>query len=112
MMALLMAPFFIPLIARLWLKEPISGKSLLAICLGFAGAAVILRPAEDSMNIYIALALLCAALVAVSKCAIRQSARLYILARTFVTGAISRINIDSPGRQFNPASTLDDLNQH
>jgi drug/metabolite transporter (DMT)-like permease len=72
MMALLMAPFFIPLIARVWLKEPISGKSLLAICLGFAGAAVILRPTEDSMNIYIALALLCAALVAVSKCAIRK----------------------------------------
>jgi drug/metabolite transporter (DMT)-like permease len=72
MMALLIAPFFIPLIARLWLKESISGKSIVAVFIGFAGAALILRPAEGGINLYILLALLCALLVAISKCAIRK----------------------------------------
>lgn len=72
MMALLMAPFFAPIIGRLWLKEGISYFSVGAIVLGFAGCAFILRPTGDGNGYYMLVALGCALLVAVNKCAIRK----------------------------------------
>ncbi|WP_088330854.1 DMT family transporter [Lacimicrobium sp. SS2-24] len=72
MMALLVAPFIVPIIARVWLKEHISHKSLMAIGLGFIGAAFILRPEGENMNLFILLALICATLVAFTKCTIRK----------------------------------------
>lgn len=76
MMALLVAPFFVPLVAKIWLKEPISTKTKVAILLGFAGAALVLKPeSSGGFNIYIALALACAAIVAYNKCAIRSMTR-------------------------------------
>lgn len=72
MMALLISPFIVPIVSRIWLKERIKAKSILAILIGFIGVALILKPAGGEMNIFIVLALICACLVAVSKCSIRK----------------------------------------
>ncbi|GAB3022801.1 DMT family transporter [Bowmanella dokdonensis] len=72
MMALLVAPFIIPIISRVWLKELISHKSMMAIGLGFIGAAFVLRPQGEGMNLFVLLALICATLVAFTKCTIRK----------------------------------------
>ncbi|MDF2179365.1 DMT family transporter [Aliiglaciecola sp. CAU 1673] len=73
MMALLVSPFIVPIIAKLWLKEEIGQKSLIAIGIGFVGAGFILRPVGgEEMNFYIVLALGCACLVAFTKCTIRH----------------------------------------
>ncbi|WP_026374621.1 DMT family transporter [Aestuariibacter salexigens] len=72
MMALLIAPFIVPLIARVWLKETISIKTLVAMMIGFVGAALVLNPGSEGINIFIVLAVLCACLVATTKCTIRK----------------------------------------
>lgn len=40
----LTAPFFIPLIALLWLDERVSGRVWAAVAVGFCGVALVLRP--------------------------------------------------------------------
>ncbi|MBN7820174.1 DMT family transporter [Bowmanella sp. Y26] len=72
MMALLVAPFIVPIIAYFWLKERISQKSLMAIGLGFIGCAFVLRPESGGWNIFVLLALCCATFVAFTKCTIRK----------------------------------------
>ena len=76
MMALLLAPFIVPIIARLWLKERIDRKSTVAIFIGFAGVAVILLNDPNASAqvdwLPIAVAIGCATLVATTKCSIRK----------------------------------------
>lgn len=72
MMALLTAPFIVPIVARVWLKERISLKTVVAMMIGFAGVAVVLKPETGSLNVYATVALFCACLVAISKCSIRK----------------------------------------
>lgn len=72
MMALLTAPFIVPFVARLWLKEHISRITAVAIIIGFGGVFLVLDPQTQGMNIFIWLALLCALLVAINKCTIRK----------------------------------------
>ncbi|GGO74304.1 DMT family transporter [Bowmanella pacifica] len=72
MMALLVAPFIVPIIAFFWLKEHISQKSLMAIGLGFIGCALVLRPESGGWNLFVLLALCCATFVAFTKCTIRK----------------------------------------
>lgn len=72
MMALLTAPFIVPLIARLWLKERITLITSAAMLIGFMGVALVLKPDSGSVNIFIVLALFCACLVAINKCSIRK----------------------------------------
>ncbi len=72
MMALLTAPFIVPLIARLWLKERITLITSAAMLIGFMGVALVLKPNSGSVNIFIVLALFCACLVAINKCSIRK----------------------------------------
>ncbi|WP_320820697.1 DMT family transporter, partial [Thalassolituus sp.] len=50
----LSSPFFMPLIGLLWLGERAGRYSLLAVAVGFAGVACILRP-DDSTFTFIAL---------------------------------------------------------
>ena len=72
MMALLTAPFLVPLVARLWLKESISRITMIAIVIGFAGVNFVLDPDSQGLNLYAILALFCACLVAINKCSIRK----------------------------------------
>lgn len=76
MMTLLLAPFIVPIIARIWLHEFIQLKTWLAIFIGFVGAAFILLNKPDAMQPYpidaLIIALGCAILVATTKCTIRK----------------------------------------
>lgn len=69
----LSSPFFMPLFAWWWLKEPAGRFSLVAIVIGFAGVAVILQPGGDGAFTLAALiGLLGAALAALAKVTIRR----------------------------------------
>ena len=68
------APFFLPLTAWLWLKEGITVRTWLAILIGFAGVAVILRPGTQAFNPVLLVALLSAALMGIAKVSIRKMA--------------------------------------
>ncbi|MBL4607819.1 MAG: DMT family transporter [Pseudomonadales bacterium] len=46
------APVFIPLIAYLWLKEPLTRERYFAIAVGFSGVLLIIKPGTDMLNIY------------------------------------------------------------
>lgn len=76
MMALLLAPFMVPLIARVWLNERIDFKTLVAIFIGFCGMAFILLNKPQAHQplawLPIIIAMGCAFLVATTKCAIRK----------------------------------------
>ncbi len=70
----LTTPFFIPIVALLWLSERSSRHTLLAIGLGFVGVIFIVNPQEaDSSDIkLVCIGLLGAALAAVAKVTIRR----------------------------------------
>ena len=72
----LSSPFFMPLIALWWLKEPAGKYSWLALVVGFAGVAVILRPgadlADNALTVAALVGLLGAALAALAKVTIRR----------------------------------------
>ena len=76
MMALLLAPFIVPIIARFWLREVIDRKTMFAIVIGFVGVGVILLAKPDKGSpvafIPILISLMCACLVATTKCTIRK----------------------------------------
>lgn len=72
MMALLTAPFIVPIVAKVWLKEHISRKTLVAMLIGFGGVALVLKPSTLGVNQFAAIALFCACLVAINKCSIRK----------------------------------------
>lgn len=74
-LALKIAPFFIPVIAHYWLKEAISLKSIIAIIVGFIGVLFILdifNPAAQFDAIFALIALFCAMLVATTKCTLSK----------------------------------------
>ncbi len=67
-------PFFLPLVAWLWLKDRISGHTWAAILLGFIGVGVILRADEGLVNPVMLVALAGAAIMSVAKVSIRRMA--------------------------------------
>lgn len=69
------APFFLPLIAFLWLGDRISQRTWLAIFVGFLGVTLILRPGHG-FNPVLLVALLSAALMGIAKVSIRRMAGL------------------------------------
>ena len=71
-MALKMAPFFIPIVAKVWLKESIPFKTNIAILIGFIGVAFILNPQQGIQLELLGIALFCALLVAITSCTIRK----------------------------------------
>lgn len=72
MLVLLLSPFIVPLIAWFWLKERASGYTWLAIVLGFCGVFCAVPIKETNGNIgLLAVALLSAVLVAITKTTIR-----------------------------------------
>jgi drug/metabolite transporter (DMT)-like permease len=71
-LALKMAPFFIPIIAKIWLKERIQSKTVVAIMIGFIGAAFIINPQQGIEFNLLFIVVFCALLVATTKCTIRK----------------------------------------
>ena len=67
-------PFFLPLVAWLWLNDRISGHTWAAIVLGFVGVGVILRADEGVVEPVMLVALAGAAIMSVAKVSIRRMA--------------------------------------
>lgn len=70
----LMTPFFLPIIAYLWLKEEINKHNWWAIIIGFIGVIFILRPGADSFTWIAVIGIIAAALASVAKTSIRRMA--------------------------------------
>lgn len=68
----LTSPFFMPIIAYIWLKESIGPNTRWAIIIGFIGAAFILRPGTDSFSYFAIIGFIGAALAALAKVTIRK----------------------------------------
>lgn len=71
MLVLLLSPFVVPVIAHFWLKERPSRLTLFAIALGFIGVILALPSPDPSLNAVLAVALVSAVLVAITKTTIR-----------------------------------------
>lgn len=67
-------PFFLPLVAWLWLKEGIHLRTWIAIAVGFMGVAIIMQVGERQIDPVLWVALLGAALMSVAKVSIRRMA--------------------------------------
>ncbi len=74
-LVLLVAPFFMPLIAQLWLQESTSRLSWLAMAIGFGGVTLILKPWQGQLELVLLIALAAAVLVATTKVSIRRLTR-------------------------------------
>lgn len=70
----LSAPFFLPLIALIWLNEGIDRKTLWAIMVGFLGVMVVLRPGAATFQPVALIGILGAALASTAKVSIRRMA--------------------------------------
>jgi drug/metabolite transporter (DMT)-like permease len=68
----LTSPFFMPLIAYIWLKETVGPNTRWAILMGFIGVAFILRPGSESVSYFAIIGLIGAALAALAKVTIRK----------------------------------------
>lgn len=66
------APFFIPLLAWWWLGEGVSRRVRLALLVGFAGVALILKPQQGGMHVALLIGLAGAALGAGAKVTVRR----------------------------------------
>jgi drug/metabolite transporter (DMT)-like permease len=73
-LAIKIAPFFIPIVASIWLKEKVSLKTSIAIVIGFIGVALVINPSniDDFETHFVWVALFCALLVAITKCTLRK----------------------------------------
>jgi drug/metabolite transporter (DMT)-like permease len=88
----LTSPFFMPIIAYIWLKESIGPNTRWAIIIGFIGVAFILRPGTDSFSYLAAIGLIGAALAALAKVTIRKMGNTESsVAIVFYFGVISAI---------------------
>lgn len=68
----LTAPFLIPVMALLWMGESIPRSTWLAIAIGFAGVAAVLRPGSEALSAVALIALLGAACSALARVVIRR----------------------------------------
>ena len=68
----LTTPFFMPIVAALWLGESIRRKNLVAIIIGFIGVIFILRPGTESFEPIALIGLGAAALAGSAKVCIRK----------------------------------------
>lgn len=71
----LTAPFFIPLIALLWLSETIPNTAKAAIVVGFVGVAFILQPDAEGVQVVAIIGLIGAFLAGLAKVTIRRMSR-------------------------------------
>lgn len=97
----LSSPFFMPLIGLLWLGERAGRYSLLAVAVGFAGVACILRPDDSTFTLIALVALLGAFLAALAKVTIRRmSTTESSQTIVFYFGLIAAI-VSAPGAALN-----------
>ncbi len=75
MMVIMLSPFIVPLLARIWLNERPTRLTLTGIALGFVGVVLALPTPDPSLNLVLVLALFSAFLVAITKTTIRAMAR-------------------------------------
>jgi drug/metabolite transporter (DMT)-like permease len=75
MLLKLTTPLFIPVIALLWLGEPITRAIALAVLLGFVGVLLVLRPGLSGISAVGAIGLLGGALAAVALVTVRRLSR-------------------------------------
>lgn len=66
------APLFIPLIARAWLRETLSGIIWAAVLIGFAGVVVILRPGTGHLVLASVIGLMGGLMAALAQVSIRR----------------------------------------
>lgn len=74
-LVLLMSPFLIPLMGYIWLQEPVSRQTWIAIIFGFIGVFVFLNPLANQLSPIVLLAFLAAAMAAMTKTVIRRLSR-------------------------------------
>lgn len=74
MAVLLLSPFIVPIIARIWLKESPSQITLIAIALGFVGVLLALPAPAAGLTWVLLIAMAAACLVAITKTTIRAMA--------------------------------------
>lgn len=72
MLLKLTSPLFIPLVALLWLREPVTAKVWLAIAIGFGGVLLILQPGLEGVSPVALIALLGGMFAAVAKVTVRR----------------------------------------
>lgn len=70
----LSAPFFLPIIAFLWLGEKVRVRTVVAILIGFAGVVCVLRPGSDTFQPVALIGIGAAALASLAKVTIRDMA--------------------------------------
>lgn len=70
----LSSPFFLPLVALLWLGEKISTRTMLAIFIGFLGVLLVLRPGAENFQPVALIGIASALLASIAKVAIRRMA--------------------------------------
>src|SRR5690606_16449243 len=66
-LVLLLTPFLIPIIGRLWLHEKVTRQTWIAICIGFVGVYVFLNPTATSLSPMLLVAFCAAILAAFTK---------------------------------------------
>jgi drug/metabolite transporter (DMT)-like permease len=71
----LSSPLFIPLVALLWLQEPVPARVWLAIGAGFCGVLLIMRPGVEGMSPVALVALLGGLFAAIAKVTVRRLSR-------------------------------------
>lgn len=71
-LVLLLTPFLIPMIGRIWLHERVTRQTWFAIFIGFIGVFVFLNPVHMTLSPMIAVAFCAAVLAAFTKTLIRQ----------------------------------------
>ncbi|MAR91680.1 MAG: DMT family transporter [Pseudomonadota bacterium] len=70
----LSSPFFLPIIALIWLGERISHRTLWAIIIGFVGVVFVLRPGSETFQPMAVVGVAAAALASLAKVTIRRMA--------------------------------------
>ncbi len=104
----LTAPFFLPIIAYLWLSERINQRTWVAILLGFIGVTFIIQPGTDAFSWVLVLGLGAAALASMAKTTIRRMALTepslrvvfyFSLFTTLISAAVHCLNWVTPSHE-------------
>ena len=66
------APFFLPLVAFVWLKDKLPKMTMISILIGFAGVVIILKPGTDEFSPIALWGLAAALLASIAKVTIRK----------------------------------------
>ncbi|RUO79633.1 DMT family transporter [Pseudidiomarina taiwanensis] len=74
-LTLLLSPFIIPIIGRVWLGEQVLKQTWLAIIVGFAGVFIFLNPLGQNLSPVLLVAFIAAILAAYTKTLIRRMSR-------------------------------------